>query len=106
ELRDHPRYRILRKLGQGGMGAVYQAEHKMMERVVAVKVIAPGLVDSPEAAERFHREVRAAARLEHRNIVRAYDAYHAGGAMLLAMELVQGRTLADVVEKKGPLPVD
>jgi hypothetical protein len=105
ELRDHPRYRILCKLGQGGMGAVYQAEHKMMARLVAVKVIAPALVDSPDAVERFQREVRAAAKLEHPNIVRAYDADAAGGSMLLAMEFVKGRTLADVVAVKGPLPV-
>src|SRR4051794_153940 len=58
ELRDHPRYRIVRKLGEGGMGAVYQAEHTMMGRLVAVKVIAPALVDSPDAVERFQREVR------------------------------------------------
>jgi hypothetical protein len=105
ELRDHPRYRILRKLGEGGMGAVYQAEHRMMERVVAIKVIAANLVDSPEAIERFQREVRAAAKLEHANIVRAYDADQAGGAMLLAMEFVKGRTLAEVIAAKGPLPV-
>jgi Protein kinase domain/Putative zinc-finger len=105
ELRDHPRYRIVRKLGQGGMGAVYQAEHKLMERVVAVKVIAAGLVDSPDAVERFQREVRAAAKLDHPNIVRAFDADTAGGAMLLAMEFVPGRSLADVVHSKGPLPV-
>ncbi len=105
ELRDHPRYRIVRKLGQGGMGAVYLAEHKLMKRVVAVKMIASDLVNSPEAAERFQREVQAAARLDHRNIVRAYDADRAGGMMLLAMEFVTGRTLADVVASKGPLPV-
>jgi predicted Ser/Thr protein kinase len=105
ELRDHPRYRIVRKLGEGGMGAVYQAEHKIMERVVAVKVISPSFVDSPEAVERFQREVRAAAKLEHPNIVRAYDADRAGSTMLLAMEFVKGRSLAEVVAAKGPLPV-
>jgi formylglycine-generating enzyme required for sulfatase activity/tRNA A-37 threonylcarbamoyl transferase component Bud32 len=105
ELRDHPRYRIVRKLGQGGMGAVYEAEHKIMERVVAVKVISSGFVDSPAAAERFQREVRAAAKLDHANIVRAYDADHAGSTMLLAMEYVKGRSLAEVVASKGPLPV-
>jgi tRNA A-37 threonylcarbamoyl transferase component Bud32 len=105
ELRDHPRYRIVRKLGQGGMGAVYQAEHKIMERVVAVKVISSGFVDSPAAAERFQREVRAAAKLDHANIVRAYDADHAGNTMLLAMEFVKGRSLAEAVASKGPLPV-
>ena len=83
------------------MGAVYQAEHKLMERVVALKVIAPDLLASPEAAERFQREVRAAAKLDHPNIVRAYDAEQAGDAMLLAMEYVEGRTLADVVARQG-----
>ena len=105
ELRNHPRYRIVRKLGHGGMGAVYEAEHKLMERIVAVKVIAANFVDSPGAAERFQREVRAAAKLDHVNIVRAFDADQAGSSMLLAMEFVKGRTLADVVTKKGPLPV-
>jgi hypothetical protein len=105
ELRDHPRYRIVRALGRGGMGIVYQAEHKLMERPVAVKVIAADLVASPEAVERFQREVRAAAKLEHAHIVRAYDAERAGSLILLAMEYVEGRTLADVVAAKGPLPV-
>jgi hypothetical protein len=105
ELRDHPRYRILRKLGEGGMGAVYEAEHRMMERIVAIKMISASLVDSPAAIERFEREVRAAAKLEHANIVRAYDADQAGGTMLLAMEFVKGRTLAEVIASKGPLPV-
>ncbi len=104
-LRDHPRYRILRQLGQGGMGTVYQAEHKVMERLVAVKVISRSLLDHPEAAERFHREIRAAASLDHPNIVKAYDAEQAGDLQLLAMEYVEGRSLADVLAKKGPLPV-
>jgi hypothetical protein len=104
-LRDHPRYRIIRLLGQGGMGVVYQAEHKLMERLVAVKVISRALVDQPEAAERFNREVRAAARLDHPHIVKAYDAERAGDLQLLAMEYVEGKSLADVLQKKGPLPV-
>src|SRR4029077_7064551 len=77
-LRDHSRYRILRPLGRGGMGVVYQAEHRVMERLVAVKVISRALVDHPEMLERFHREVRAAAKLNHPNIVKAYDAEQAG----------------------------
>jgi tRNA A-37 threonylcarbamoyl transferase component Bud32 len=104
-LRDHPRYRIVRQLGQGGMGVVYQAEHKIMDRLVAVKVIIHTLLDSPEAAERFTREVKAAAKLDHPNIVRAFDAEQAGELQLLAMEYVEGRSLADVLAKKGPLPV-
>jgi serine/threonine protein kinase len=104
-LREHPRYRILRPLGRGGMGVVYLAEHKVMERSVAIKVISRSLVDRPEALERFHREVRAAAKLDHPNIVKAYDAETAGDLQLLAMEFVEGRSLADVMEKKGPLPI-
>jgi tRNA A-37 threonylcarbamoyl transferase component Bud32 len=104
-LRAHPRYRVLRQLGQGGMGVVYQAEHRLMERLVAVKVINRTLLDHPEAAERFHREIRAAASLDHPNIVKAYDAEQAGELQLLAMEFVEGRSLADVLAKKGPLPV-
>jgi hypothetical protein len=104
-LRDHPRYRIVRQLGQGGMGVVYQAEHKVMERPVAVKVISRALVDRPDAVERFHREVRAAAKLDHPNIVKAYDAEQAGDLHLLAMEYVEGHSLHDVLAKKGPLPI-
>jgi serine/threonine protein kinase len=105
ELRDHARYRVLRRLGEGGMGVVYQAEHRLMERLVAVKVISRALLGNPEAVERFNREVRAAARLDHPNIVKAYDAEQAGDLQLLAMEYVEGRSLADVLAKKGPLPV-
>lgn len=105
ELRDHPRYRVVQQLGQGGMGVVYRAEHRMMERLVVIKVINRALVDSPDTVERFNREVRAAAKLDHPNIVKAYDAEEAGGLQLLVMEYVEGKNLADVLAKKGPLPV-
>lgn len=104
-LRDHAKYRIVRQLGQGGMGVVYQAEHRVMERLLAIKVINHKLVDHPEAAERFEREIRAAAQLDHRNIVRAYDAERAGDLQLLAMEFVEGQSLAELLVKKGPLPI-
>jgi hypothetical protein len=105
ELRDHPRYRIIRRLGEGGMGVVYQAEHRLMERLVAVKVVSRALLGNPEAVELFNREVRASAKLDHPHIVKAYDAEQAGDLQLLAMEYVEGRSLADVLAKKGPLPV-
>ncbi len=57
-LRDHPRYRVLGLVGHGGMGAVYKAEHRLMERLVALKVISPALLANPQAVERFRREVR------------------------------------------------
>ena len=67
DLANHPRFRILRELARGGMGVVYLAEHRLMERQVAIKVISRSLVDNPEAVKRFHREVRAAAKLDHKN---------------------------------------
>ena len=86
------------------MGAVYRAEHALMDRLVALKVIAPRLLEQPGAADRFRQEVRAAARLHHPNIVAAFDAEHVGPVTVLAMEYVEGRTLADVLHARGPLP--
>jgi uncharacterized protein (TIGR03067 family) len=103
-LADHPKYRPIRRLGTGGMGTVWLAEHAVMSRPVAVKVIRPDLLARPGAADRFLREVRAAARLHHPNIVTAFDAEQAGGSCLLAMEYVPGETLADRVAA-GPVPV-
>ncbi len=105
ELADHPRYRILDVLGSGGMGVVYKAEHKLMNRTVALKVVRRELIDRPGSAERFEREVRTAARLSHPNIVAAYDAEQAGDVHFLVMEYVPGRSLADVLKDRGPLPV-
>ncbi len=106
ELAEHPRYRVLGLVGQGGMGAVYRAEHRHMERLLALKVVHPWLMHSPAMVQRFCREVRAAARLQHPNIVTAYDADAAGGLHFLVMEHVEGRSLADLVRERGPLPVD
>jgi WD40 repeat protein len=105
ELRDHPRYRALGLLGTGGMGAVYRAEHRLMERLVALKVINRELIDKPAAVDRFDREVKAAARLSHPNIVTAYDAERVGDMHFLVMEFVEGTNLADVVRAQGRLPV-
>jgi WD40 repeat protein len=102
---DHPRYRVLRLLGQGGMGAVYQAEHLLMERTVALKIINKSLTTRPDLVERFRREVKAAARLAHPNIVTAYDAEQAGDTNFLVMEYVEGTNLARLVGERGPLPV-
>ncbi len=98
-------YVVLDKLGQGGMGVVLKAEHKRMRRQVAIKVLAPAAMKSPDAVQRFHREVEAAAKLEHPNIVTAYDADEAGGTHFLVMQYVQGKDLAEWVRTKGPLAV-
>jgi hypothetical protein len=105
ELIAHPRYRILGTLGAGGMGVVYKAVHRFMERVVALKVLNRSLTARPGFAERFRREVKAAARLAHPNIVAAYDADEAAGTHFLVMEYVAGTTLDREVARRGPLPV-
>jgi tetratricopeptide (TPR) repeat protein len=104
-LRDHPRYRVLELLGAGGMGTVYKAEHRLMERTVALKVISHTLSWRKDMVSRFHREVKAAARLAHPNIVAALDAEQAGDVHFLVMEFVEGTDLARLVARHGPLPV-
>ena len=98
-------YVVLDMLGKGGMGYVYKAEHRKMRRVVALKVIARNALKSPAAIQRFEREVQAAARLEHPNIVAAFDAGEAAGTHYLVMQFVDGRNLSEVVKELGPQPV-
>jgi formylglycine-generating enzyme required for sulfatase activity/tRNA A-37 threonylcarbamoyl transferase component Bud32 len=105
ELASHPRYKVLRELGRGGMGVVYEARQTLMNRQVVIKVISKALLDHPDAVERFRREVEAAARLSHPNIVTAYDAEQAGELHMLVMEFVPGQSLAEVLKKKGPLAI-
>src|SRR5262245_55558722 len=97
ELANHPRYRIVELLGAGGRSVVCRAEHCLMERLVALQVIPPRFVADPSAVERFRREVKAAARLAHPNIVAAYDADQAGALHFLVMEFIQGVSLANLV---------
>lgn len=87
------------------MGVVYQAEHRLMERTVALKVIHARLLSSNLAVERFRLEVKAAAKLSHRNIVTAFDAEQAGDLHFLVMEYIEGTSLADLVHRRGPLSV-
>jgi serine/threonine protein kinase len=105
ELADHPRYRVLELLGSGGMGRVYKAEHRIMERIVALKVINRNLVENPAAVERFRREVKTAARLIHPNIVTAFDAEQVEDCHFLVMEYVEGHSLDRVVQTRGRLPL-
>jgi eukaryotic-like serine/threonine-protein kinase len=105
ELVDHPRYRILHAVGVGGMGSVFKAEHRMMGRLVALKVIKQEYVTDESAVTRFMQEVRAAGQLAHPNIVTAYDAERAGDCHFLVTEFVDGVNLARLVESDGPLSV-
>jgi serine/threonine protein kinase len=100
-------YILLERLGEGGMGQVFKARHRNLGRTVAVKLIRKERLDNPDAIKRFEREVRAAAALNHPNIVRAYDADQIGGTYLLVMECVEGATdLGRLVKKNGPLPTE
>ncbi|WP_171471941.1 serine/threonine protein kinase [Frigoriglobus tundricola] len=98
-------YRIGERLGQGGMGAVYRAEHVRLKKSVAVKVLAPGQVRDPRAVARFQLEMEVVGRLDHPNIVRATDAGEADGTHFLVMELIDGVNLAHLLLQRGPLPV-
>ena len=99
-------YVVLDKLGEGGMGMVLRAEHKRMKRQVALKLLSASAVKSPDAIQRFHREVEAAARLEHPNIVHAYDADESNGTHFFVMQYVEGKDLSALVKAKGALPAD
>jgi serine/threonine-protein kinase len=98
-------YVLLEPLGGGGMGQVFRARHRLLERVAALKRIHPDRQASPDAAERFLHEVRAVAALAHPNIVTVYDFYHDGDELYLAMEIIPGTDLHSFVERHRPLPV-
>jgi formylglycine-generating enzyme required for sulfatase activity len=93
-------------LGAGGMGHVFRASHRRMKREVALKLVAPRMLASPEAVQRFHREVELAARLVHPNIAMAYDAREHQGTYYLILEYIDGMDLAKRVKERGPLPVE
>src|SRR5262245_36268362 len=105
ELAGHAKFRIVRELGKGGMGVIYLAEHRVLDKPVALKVISPAVLHNPDALARFHAEARAAGKLDHPNIARAYDADQAGDLHFLVMEFIEGLSLAQVLQKKGPLPI-
>lgn len=105
ELRHHPRYRVTGVLGRGGMGTVYKAEHRLLDRPVVLKVIRPELLDNPGIVQRFEREAKLAARLSHPNIVAVYEAERLERTQLLVMEFVEGVNLSELVSQRGLLPV-
>jgi serine/threonine protein kinase len=97
-------YVLLDILGKGGMGVVFRARHRLMDRIVALKTLTTSAM-KPDTVQRFYREVKAAARLSHPNIVTAYDAGEQAGTHYLVMEYVAGRDLGAVIKGKGPLPL-
>jgi tRNA A-37 threonylcarbamoyl transferase component Bud32/CheY-like chemotaxis protein len=96
-------YRIEERIGRGGMGVVYRAEHLNLQRRAAVKIIAPDLAESEGFRERFTREARTAAALQHPNIVTVYDAGEVDGLLYLAMQYIEGEDLAAILRADGRL---
>ncbi len=105
ELANNPQYEIIRELGHGGMGVVYLAKNKPMDRLEVLKVVNKTLLDHPGAVERFLREIRSAAKLSHANVVGAYSAVQQGELLAFAMEYVEGEDLGSLVKTQGPLPI-
>lgn len=105
DLFTQTKYRIVRLLGRGGMGSVYEAEHMRMKRRVAIKTINPEIMEHPEALLRFEEEVKTIAALDHANIGRAFDAESFGSVHAMVMEYVDGQTLQKFLEVRGRLTV-
>jgi tRNA A-37 threonylcarbamoyl transferase component Bud32/CheY-like chemotaxis protein len=96
-------YRIEERIGRGGMGLVYRAEHLNLRRRAAIKIIAPDLAEAAGFRERFNREARIAAALQHSNIVTVYDAGEADGLLYIAMQYIEGSDLSSVLRTQGRL---
>ncbi len=98
-------YRVGTRLGRGGMGEVFLAEHRSMGRTVALKILPAKWLGRSGSVDRFHEEIRAASRLMHPNIVTAFDAGQSEGIHFLAMEYVNGKTLSQIVADEGPFSI-
>jgi hypothetical protein len=100
------RYHVVKKLGEGGMGQVYLAEHVKMGRRSAIKVMNPAMIHDPDAVARFNREASNASRITHPNVCAIYDFGETpDGLIYLAMEFIEGEPLTDLIEREGALPV-
>ena len=97
-------FRIVNHLGRGGMGDVYRAHDESLDRDVALKTVSPSLLADAEFVERFRAEAKSAARIQHPHVVQVFSAGEAEGVLFFAMELVEGRSLGDLLRAKGPFP--
>ncbi len=104
-IQDFGRYNLLSKLGEGGMGAVYLARQKILKRYCAIKVISAQHAGTPEMAERFLREARAAAALTHPHLVSVFDCDQFGGQYFIAMEYIEGLSVGETLRAHGALPI-
>jgi len=94
-------YKVMEKLGEGGMGVVYKARDSRLDRFVALKVLPLGMMADPERKRRFAQEARAASALNHPNIITIHDIAHENCIDLIVMEYVPGKTLGDLIGGKG-----
>jgi serine/threonine protein kinase len=99
------KYEILEEIGRGGFAAVYKARDTELDRVIALKVLHPQLTVDPKFIQRFRQEVRTASGLRHPNIVAVYEAGEAKGQLYIAMKLVVGHSLTDLIQTHGALPI-
>lgn len=100
------RYEIISILGEGGMGAVYKARDRELDRLVAIKVIRPELAGRPEILQRFKQELILARKVTHRNVIRIFDLGEAGGVKFITMEFIEGHDLKSLLTQSGKLPAD
>ena len=98
-------YDIVEKIAEGGMGTVYKGRHKASGQTVAIKVVSPNMTNNQVLLKRFENEFRAASKLNHPNVVRAYDVLLRRNDIFLVLEYVEGCDLAQLVGQFGPLPV-
>src|SRR6185436_6954314 len=103
---DVPGYRIIQRLGEGGMGAVFLAEEVALGRQVAIKIVSDKIARDPEVRARFLREARLLATVEHPNVVRVYTFGEIDERAYLVMEYVEGETLADRILRNGPMSAE
>ena len=100
------RYRIIRKFGEGGMGAVYEAKHELIGRKLAIKCLHPQFMSNAEVVERFHREANAATAVGNEHIIEVTDVgSFDDGSPFMVMEFLDGVEFGDLLEEEGSLPI-
>lgn len=104
--RFEERYEILSEVGRGGMGVVYRAKQRSLNRVVAVKMLSRELATDPEFLQRFQQEAQVIARLQHDNIISVHDIESDNGSFYIIMEFVEGQSLQEVLRRNGRLPIE
>ena len=104
-LQKFGKYEIIAELGRGGMGVVYRARDPFIGRLVALKTLTPDVLSEPELLKRFYREAQSAGNLHHPNVVTIYDLGEAEGVPYIAMELVEGESLREIIARQTPMPL-